>query len=355
MKKIFPLQSLRAICVIIVMLVHFTPYPGAFFHNSFLGASAVFTFLALSGFIVSLVYHNKINETKDLIIFSKKRFLRMYPMHILFLFIFLIVEFLRLYIESTTSIQVNNKAFTINNQSAFISHLFLVNIFNNILTFNSPTWTVSGEFITSILFGVVSFYVRKDVTKFYLFLLIFISIIVISIIFDKNLIQYTTIFSLLSIIYSFIIGFFCFRIFFLKNKIFYLLSNNYFQLAHFLIFISLIYFKRLDFFLPISSGIIIIYLCKIKNDDFFGKIFFNNFLIYSGNISYTLYITHYLVYWFYTQLFRYVLKIENINSFNDASYVFNYPIFYMTKLLLAFLTTYLISHFLYNQFEKKFI
>ena len=169
MKKIFPLQSLRAICVIIVMFVHFSPYPGAFFHNQFLGASAVFTFLALSGFIVSLVYHNKINETKDLIIFSKKRFLRMYPMHILFLFIFLIVEFLRLYIESTNSIQVNNKAFTINNQSAFISHLFLVNIFNNVLTFNSPTWTVSGEFITSILLELSVFMLEKILLSFIFF------------------------------------------------------------------------------------------------------------------------------------------------------------------------------------------
>jgi len=134
-----------------------------------------------------------------------------------------------------------------------------------------------------------------------------------------------------------------------------LLSNNYFQLAHFLIFILLIYFKRFDFFLPISSGIIIIYLCKIKNDDFFGKIFFNNFLIYSGKISYTLYITHYLVYWFYTQFFRHILKIESINSFDNALFIINDPMIYITKLSLSFLTTYLVSHFLYNQFEKKFI
>ena len=355
MKKILPLQSLRAICVIVVMLVHFTPYPGAFFQNYFLGASAVFTFLALSGFIVSLVYHNKINETQDLLTFSKKRFLRMYPMHVLFLLIFLIVEIIKFYIESNYLIQSNNKAFTNNDWSAFISHLFLINIFNNVLTFNSPTWTVSGEFITSILFGITSFFLRKDTTKFYFFLIIIVLIFFIFTIFNQKLIQYTAIYSLLSIIYSFIIGFFCFRIFFLKNKIFYLLSNNYFQLCHFLIFISLIYFQKFDFFLPISSGIIIIYLCKIKNDNFFDKIFFNNFLIYTGKISYTLYITHYLVYWFYTQLFRHVLKIENINSFDNASYVFNYPIFYMTKLLLAFVTTYLISHFLYNQFEKKFI
>lgn len=355
MKKILPLQSLRAICVIIVMLVHFHPYPGAFFHNSFLGAAAVFTFLALSGFIVSLVYHNKIKEIKDLLIFSKKRFLRMYPMHVLFLFIFLIIEFLKLYIENEYNIKSNNKSFTINNQSAFISHLFLVNVFNNILTFNSPTWTVSGEFITSILFGVISFSLRKDLTKFYFFS---VSIIVIFIFFkfsNENFIQYTSVFSLLSIIYSFIIGYFCFRIYYLKNKLFFILSKNLIQLLNFIFLVFLIYFKVLAFILPICSGIIIIFLCRINEENLFTKIFFNKFLIYSGKISYTLYITHYLVFWIYTQLYRHIFEIENLNSFDNSLFIENSTIFYIVKILLSFITSYAISHFLYNKFEKKFI
>ena len=57
----------------------------------------------------------------------------MYPMHVLFLFTFLIIEFLKLYLENEYNIIANNKSFTINDGSAFIFYLLLLNIFNNIL------------------------------------------------------------------------------------------------------------------------------------------------------------------------------------------------------------------------------
>ena len=93
----------------------------------------------------------------------------MYPMHVLFLFTFLIIEFLKLYLENEYNIIANNKSFTINDGSAFISHLLLLNIFNNILTYNLPM-DCSGEFITSILFGLSCLFI-KNKTKFYLFVI----------------------------------------------------------------------------------------------------------------------------------------------------------------------------------------
>ena len=92
----------------------------------------------------------------------------MYPMHVLFLFTFLIIEFLKLYLENEYNIIANNKSFTINDGSAFISHLLLLNIFNNILTYNLPAWTVSGEFITSILFGLSCLFIKIKLNFIYL-------------------------------------------------------------------------------------------------------------------------------------------------------------------------------------------
>jgi peptidoglycan/LPS O-acetylase OafA/YrhL len=355
MKKILPLQSLRAICVIIVMIVHFNPYQGAFFHNSFLAATGVFTFLVLSGFIISKVYHNKILNIKQLFEFYRKRFFRMYPLHLLFLIIFLIVEFLRLYIETNYLISVNSEAFTINNLKTFFSHFFLINIFNNVLTFNAPAWTVSGEFLASIFFGIVSIFFLKDSKKFNFLLLSTFIIVIIFLFFEKKLTQYNTIFALLSVIFCFIIGFFCFRIQQSRNKLFFTLLNKNIQILNLILFIILINFKILDFLVPICSGIIIIYLSDIKKNNFFEKIFFNNFLIYTGKISYTLYISHYFVYWVYTQVFRHVLKIESLDSFNNTLFIENNLIIYLTKIFLSFITVYFISHILYNKFEKRFI
>ena len=60
MSKIFPLQSLRGICVLVVMIVHFNPYKGSMFHIQTLASAAVFMFLVLSGFIISMIYDKKI-------------------------------------------------------------------------------------------------------------------------------------------------------------------------------------------------------------------------------------------------------------------------------------------------------
>tara|TARA_B100000787_G_C16155215_1_gene278564 strand:- start:19 stop:1092 length:1074 start_codon:yes stop_codon:yes gene_type:complete len=355
MKKILPLQSLRAICVLLVMLVHFSPYEGAFFQNHFLAGSAVITFLVLSGFIISMIYQTKIVGVDDLVLFFKKRFLRMYPLHVLFLFIFLILEFVRLYIENNYSFDVNNKAFTINNISSFFSHLLLINIFNNVLTFNAPAWTVSAEFLTSIFFGITCFFLKKDSIKNYFFVLIIILIFLTFIFFKKNFIQYTLFFGLLSVTYSFIIGFFCFKIFNQQGSPFTFLSDNRIQLLNLIILTICIYFKILDFILPFCSGLIIIYLCKIKKNNIFEKFFSNTFLIYTGKISYTLYISHYFVYWIYTQIFRHILNFEKLNSFDNSLFIEDSFMLYLSKLILSFITTYLISHFLYNKFEKKFI
>lgn len=107
--------------------------------------------------------------------------------------------------------------------------------------------------------------------------------------------------------------------------------------------------------LPICSGIIIIFLCRINEIDLFAKIFFNKFLIYSRKISYTLYITHYLVFWVYTQLYRHIFKVESLNSFDSSLFIENSTIFYTVKIFLSFITSYSLSHFLYNKFEKKFL
>ena len=59
--------------------------------------------------------------------------------------------------------------------------------------------------------------------------------------------------------------------------------------------------------------------------------------------------------WSYTQLFRHILEIENLNSFENSNFVYNTFIFYLFKLVLSFFTSYILSDFLYNKFEKKFI
>jgi hypothetical protein len=56
-----------------------------------------------------------------------------------------------------------------------------------------------------------------------------------------------------------------------------------------------------------------------------------------------------------TLIFVFFLNIETVNSFEITLFISHQPILYIIKLCLSFLTTYMLYHFLYNQFEKKFI
>ena len=355
MSKILPLQSLRGICVLVVMLVHFNPYKESIFHIQTLASAAVLIFLVLSGFIISMVYEKKILNIKDLIKFYKKRFFRMYPLHVLFLFIFLFLEFFKLYIETNYSIKLNNKAFEINDINSFFSHLLLYNIFNNIVTYNLPAWTVSGEFLASIFFGAVCliFKDEKKIGKFFIFLICII--LFCYKFYEIKFIQYTTLFAFFSVIYCFIIGYFVFKIFQLKNKIYFFLINNLFQILNLIFLFLFLSLESLNFLFPLSSGIIILYLSSIRKINIIEKIFYNNFLIFTGKISYTLYISHYFVFWIYTQIFRHILNLENSNSFENAEFIENNLLIYLFKIVLSFITSYFLSIKLYNKFEKKFI
>lgn len=355
MNKIFPLQSLRGICVILVMLVHFNPYNGFFLQIHIVASAAVFVFLVLSGFIISMVYEDKITNMSNLTKFYKKRFLRMYPMHALFLFIFLGLEFLKLYFENTYQIVSNNPAFQVNNLYYFFSNLFLLNIFNNSLSYNLPAWTVSGEFLASIFYGLSCIILRKKYLRSLFFVFILFSTIFLFFFYEKNFINYTTTFALFSVIYCFITGYFFFEIFNSKGHIYNFFTKNFIQLLNLILVFIFLKFENLNFFFPFSCGVIIIYLCNLSETNFSGKFWYNKFLIFTGKISYTLYISHFFVYWFYTQLFRHVLKIENINSFENTNFIDGHLTIYILKIILSFSSSYFLSYYLYNKFEKKFI
>lgn len=101
--------------------------------------------------------------------------------------------------------------------------------------------------------------------------------------------------------------------------------------------------------------LIILYLASIRKTNIIERIFYNNFLIFTGKISYTLYISHYFVFWIFTQIFRHILKLESPNSFDNSEFIESNLLIYLSKIILSFITTYLLSIQLYNKFEKKFI
>ena len=351
MSKILQLQSLRGILCLIVVFVHFTPYENLLIHNHYLAGIAVITFFILSGYVLTLNYLYRINSIDNLKIFFKKRFFRLYPLHLFFLLLFVIIEFIKYYLNLSYFLDINSEIFKENNLYSFLTNFFFVNSLNNYLSFNLPSWAVSAEFISSLIFGITILIFKN---YFYLLsMFIFTLFVLIFNLNDYNLIQYNGFFSLYSCILSYYLGAILF--FYNKKKFFInFIMHPLLQILNLLIFIFIITIQIKTFIVLVNISIILIYLINLNSDNKLNKFLTNQILVSLGNISYSIYLSHYVIYWGITQVFRHILKLESINSYTNNLYIIeNYHI-YIIKLSISVVITLIISKYLFIFVEKKF-
>jgi peptidoglycan/LPS O-acetylase OafA/YrhL len=352
MSKILPLQSLRGILCMLVVIVHFTPYEILKLHNHFLAGIAVIGFFILSGYVLTLNYNNKIYDIDGLKIFIKKRFLRLYPLHFFFLIIFIILEYLKYFINLNFNLEINSQIFLENNIYSALTNLLLINTLNDYLSFNSPSWAVSAEFLSSIIFGLFLLIFKKYF--FYFSILIFIFFLFYFMRLELSFIQYNGLFSLYSCIACYCLGTI---VYFLNEKKFLnkIINNYFFQIANLFTFILLIKSNNyLTIIILFNISFLILFLVNLEIKNHIFAILSNKYLVYLGNISYSIYLSHYFVYWVVTQIFRHLLKFEIINSYTDTIFIVeNYSI-YLIKFIISIVITLVISKYLYKLIEKKF-
>ncbi|HVX50916.1 MAG TPA: acyltransferase [Chitinophagaceae bacterium] len=146
-----------------------------FFHMSFFTSSPILKnnlvlnsdlcvdfFFVLSGFVITYSYQ-KISASSQLGSFLKKRFFRLYPLHLIMLFVFVGMEFTKQSLSSY--IQVNQLNNANNNVLTFFSNLFLLHSVKlpgvTDVSWNIPSWSISAEVLCYILFGIVALGINK--------------------------------------------------------------------------------------------------------------------------------------------------------------------------------------------------
>ncbi|MFD1696609.1 acyltransferase family protein [Roseibium aestuarii] len=153
--KLLSLESLRGLAALSVALFHFDV--GSHL-NSTLTARAwmmVDLFFVLSGFVIALTYRDKILRLPDLAVFQWKRFKRLYPLHVTMLLIFLGIEVLKWVVGHLNIAQANNPPFSSNDLGSFVQNLLLIQAWvSPQMTWNFPSWSISAEFYTYLIFGI---------------------------------------------------------------------------------------------------------------------------------------------------------------------------------------------------------
>lgn len=175
-----PLDSIRGIAAFSVVIHHFViskvmiaefthkawiDYP--FFHNAWL---FVDLFFVLSGIVISLNYAKSDFGNFSFKDFLARRLARIYPLHVVTLAAMVALRFGKMILVSTGVVALAPSAADVNTVYSFVLNLLLLHSmgFLNHLSWNGPSWSISTEFYTYILFAALLVCSRRiNSTRFF--------------------------------------------------------------------------------------------------------------------------------------------------------------------------------------------
>ncbi len=166
MKKRFRvLDIFRGLFASFVYLFHLTVFAETpFLRNGFTYNSDMFVdfFFVLSGFVIANSYE-RMDSMAQFKTFYKKRFLRIYPLHLIVLIAFVGMELAKQLMAG--HIQVNNLHNPANSGLSFLSNLLLLQstpVFGiKDVSWNIASWSISAEMIAYLVFGMLVVMVHK--------------------------------------------------------------------------------------------------------------------------------------------------------------------------------------------------
>jgi hypothetical protein len=155
------LDSWRGICALIVALYHFESlgrlYSGHLRSISIIGNGWLFVdfFFVLSGFVIYYTYSEKLTDRASILNFAIRRFGRVWPLHAAILFMLIAIELAKLYSARHGAV-IESQPFTeVYAVPSIVTNIALVQALglDRILTWNIPSWSISVEFYTYLIFA----------------------------------------------------------------------------------------------------------------------------------------------------------------------------------------------------------
>lgn len=154
------LDGLRGIAALVVVLYHIR-WPWHFKDALFIknGYLAVDLFFILSGFVIGLVYSDWITSADTARAFVRRRFFRIYPLHLAVLAVLLSRECLKLAAAQGGFLTANLPPFSgANDLTLLVASLTLTHAWGlaSTLAWNGPSWSISCEFAAYLVFAAAA-------------------------------------------------------------------------------------------------------------------------------------------------------------------------------------------------------
>jgi len=346
------LDVFRGIFASLVVFYHMSAFSDTpLLNNAFIENADLFVdfFFALSGFVICYSYRS-IDGSKQMTGFLYKRLIRLYPLHLLMLLVFLAVEGIKHMLAG--QVQINNSLD--NSVVTFITSLFLVNSIGfpgvRDIGWNMVSWSISAELISYIVFALGCFLLstpKLDKFKPHVYFIIaLMAAILIYRFTGTTRLDYTYNYGFLRGIIGFFTGTLCF----------YLFKLTYNRVIRW----SLLFFTMLE----ISAVLLVVFLVLNGKEMryiglLFEPVFFVSVFIFAfqkgylslvlskisllekiGRYSYSIYMVHTLFISIFNVFFIRILK------FPPAAYAYLF--------IINYLVIYLVAAWTYKNIEMRF-
>jgi peptidoglycan/LPS O-acetylase OafA/YrhL len=154
-RRFVALDSLRGVCAILVAIHNFD-YPQV----AFVKHSSLFVdfFFVLSGFVITHSYMSRLKSGKEFKTFVLRRIGRLWPLHMTMLAAFVGLDVVKLVVIPLTHAEFVVPQFTPpNSVEGIIQNVLLIQAigFHTDLSWNAPSWSISTEFWTYMLFSAL--------------------------------------------------------------------------------------------------------------------------------------------------------------------------------------------------------
>lgn len=340
-KRLTQLDGIRAILCLTVVFSHFLGSRLGWVNYNFINAYiSVDGFFILSGFVLSYIYSERINNGKiGVFQFTLHRVARLYPLHIFTLILtFLIYKFLY-------------KDFPFENplQTA-IHHVFMLQGLgvSQSWSWNDPSWSISVELFAAIL--LFKWIIPSKNNELLLIFSIIIYTIVLnkhgSLMAEKDLNFFIFSSGLLKCIAGMTLGVF------IKNLVsspkestVFLVKNIYIKLLAILVISIFLFRKEQANGVDLSIIILIAYIIAacVSVNDYVSEFFSNKAIAYIGKISFSIYMIH-------TPL---LLTMDYFGIFSRVNIIIGLLIFCLVLFVVSILTYNFVEENTYKRLKKS--
>jgi len=322
-------------------------------NNQFIYNSDLFVdfFFVLSGFVITYT-HQRMSAASDMRLFYKKRFYRLYPLHVIMLLLFAGIELTKHSLSGYITVnQLDNPN---NNTLTFFSNLLLAHSVKlpgvTDVSWNIPSWSISAEWIAYLLFGLTVWLMhRRNIysARNYIYFGIAIGALVLLYGFTGGFqLTYSFDYGFLRAWIGFFTGAACFNFFSSTRETTSRLPATLFHAAELILIAGMIVMVyNGDLLKPYGYVYELLFFCTVYIFSFEKGVVSaimkrSGLLKKIGTYSYSIYMTHALLLSLFNILFIRILKFAP----SSYSYLF----------ILNYIIIYLVSRWTYRHIELRF-